>query len=353
MLVVQKIKNSIVDRMIEQKCTSNEIDFLCYISMYQGITGRVTGVHYKDVCDATGMSIQGYYDTKASLEDKGFIICDKRDYSDCDITIIGNSYTGEKYNREGYINTNHNIFFCKEFRNLKAGAKLLAMKLMIITFSGKGYFEIGVKTFFDKQTGYQKRFGVSRRVMRSYLMSLKPLFSLGVKDGKYYIEPKRIIYRKAGAKEEAERYREKGVEVVLRRSRLKDPGQGRSDLYNLFKQYDAKAEEGKKCLISLLDRAVKKSLIILNKGKAWIKYKIINIKLIHKLLRDEWGEEANKEEKTVTETNYNYELPPTHSRAPGNPDQHRYKNKFNNFEQRHYDFQELERMLLLHDVPIS
>lgn len=141
---MQKIKNSIVDRMIEQKCTSNEIDFLCYISMYQDITGRVTGVHYKDVCNATGMSIQGYYDTKASLEDKGFIICDKLDYSDCDITIIGNSYTGEKYNREGYINTNHNIFFCKEFRNLKAGAKLLAMKLMIITFSGKGYFEIGL-----------------------------------------------------------------------------------------------------------------------------------------------------------------------------------------------------------------
>ena len=353
MLVVQKIKNSIVDRMIEQKCTSNEIDFLCYISMYQDITGRVTGVHYKDVCDATGMSIQGYYDTKASLEDKGFIVCEKCDYSDCDITIVGNAYTGERYNREGYINTNHNIFFCEEFRNLKAGAKLLAMKFMIITFSGKGYFEIGVKTFFDKQTGYQKRFGVSRRVMRSYLMSLKPLFSLGVKDGKYYIEPKRIIYRKAGAKEEAERYREKGVEVVLRRSRIKDPGQGRSDLYKLFKQYDAKAEEGKKCLISLLDRVVKKSLIILNKGKAWIKYKIINIKLIHKLLRDEWGEEANKEEKTVTETNYNYELPPTHSRAPGNPDQHRYKNKFNNFEQRHYDFEELERMLLLHDVPIS
>ena len=71
---MQKIKNSIVDRMIEQKCTSNEIDFLCYISMYQDITGRVTGVHYKDVCDATGMSIQGYYDTKASLEDKVMII---------------------------------------------------------------------------------------------------------------------------------------------------------------------------------------------------------------------------------------------------------------------------------------
>ena len=55
---MQKIKNSIVDRMIAQKCTANEIDFLLYVSAYQDITGRVTGVHYKDVCDATHMSIQ-------------------------------------------------------------------------------------------------------------------------------------------------------------------------------------------------------------------------------------------------------------------------------------------------------
>ena len=88
---MQKIKNSIVDRMIAQKCTANEIDFLLYVSAYHDITGRVTGVHYKDVCDATHMSIQGFYDVKASLEEKGFIVCEKCDYSDCDITIVGNS----------------------------------------------------------------------------------------------------------------------------------------------------------------------------------------------------------------------------------------------------------------------
>lgn len=133
---MQKIKNSIVDRMIAQKCTANEIDFLLYVSAYQDITGRVTGVHYKDVCDATHMSIQGFYDVKASLEEKGFIVCEKCDYSDCDITIVGNSYDGEKYNREGYINTGYNIFSQNEFYQLKAGAKLLALKLLIISFSG-------------------------------------------------------------------------------------------------------------------------------------------------------------------------------------------------------------------------
>lgn len=367
---MQKIKNSIVDRMIEQKCTANEITFLLYISMFQDLTGRVTGVHYKDVCDATNMSIQGYYDVKESLESKGFVKCEKNDYSDCDITIVGNAYNGEEYNRAGYINTNHNIFFCKEFQELKAGAKLLAMKLMIITFSGKGYFEIGVKKFYDKENGYQKRFDVSSRVMRSYLMSLKPLFSIGIKDGKYYIEPKKIIYRKAGTKEETERFREKAVEVVLRRSRIKDPGAGEQEIYSLFKQYDAKAEVEKKQLVSLIDRAVKKSLEILNKGKSWIKYKIINIKLIHKLLCEEWSKNDKQQDakESLSEDpsendNERVEKDPvieelmyraTHPKAAqrmGDAGEKKYKknNKFNNFNQREYDMEALEKLLLLTD----
>lgn len=273
--------------MIEQKCTANEIDFLLYISRFQDSTGRVAGVYYRDVCDAIGVSIQGYYDIRDSLARKGFIEYFKCDYSDCDIVIKGNAYTGEDYNRAGYINTNHNIFFCQEFKELKAGAKVLAMKLMMITFAGKGYFEIGVKKFYDKETGYQKRFGVSRRVMRSYLMSLKPLFSIGIKDGKYYIEPKKIIYRAKGSKEEAERYREKGTQVVLRRNRIKEPGEGEQAIRDLFKQYEKTADEEKRNLVQLISQAVSKSLEIINAGKSWLQYKFINIKLVHKLLRME------------------------------------------------------------------
>jgi len=243
--------------MIAQKCTANEINFLLYVSAYQDITGRVTGVHYKDVCDATGMSIQGFYDVKASLEEKGFIVCEKCDYSDCDITIVGNAYDGEKYNRSGYINTSHNIFSKNEFYQLKAGAKLLALKLLIISFSGKGFFEIGVKKFYDKENGYQTRFGVSKRVMRSYLMSLKPFFSIVIKDGKYYITPNKNVHKNATSGAEAERYREKAVEVVLRRNRIKEPGTGKEELYNLFKQYAAKAEAER-----LARRAVSKNLCI-------------------------------------------------------------------------------------------
>ena len=60
--IVQKIKNSIITDMIAAHLTSNEIDFLLYISRFQNELGQVIGVHYKDVCEKMGMSYQGFYD---------------------------------------------------------------------------------------------------------------------------------------------------------------------------------------------------------------------------------------------------------------------------------------------------
>ncbi len=97
-------------------------------------------MHYKDVCDATHMSIQGFYDVKASLEEKGFIVCEKCDYSDCDITIVGNSYDGEKYNREGYINTGYNIFFHKMSLSIKGRREASGVKTSYHLFFRKGFF---------------------------------------------------------------------------------------------------------------------------------------------------------------------------------------------------------------------
>ena len=39
---MQKLKNSVLDRMIEEKLTSKEIDFLIYVSRYQDDSGKVS-----------------------------------------------------------------------------------------------------------------------------------------------------------------------------------------------------------------------------------------------------------------------------------------------------------------------
>ena len=56
-----KLKNTYIDRMISNKLTSNEIDFILHIAMYQDETGRVISVYYKDICAAISVSNQGFY----------------------------------------------------------------------------------------------------------------------------------------------------------------------------------------------------------------------------------------------------------------------------------------------------
>ena len=300
---MQKLKNSNIARMIAARLTTKEIDFLIYVSRFQDESGKVYGVHYKELCDAVHMSHQEFYNAKESLADKGFIRCEKSHRTDHDITIIDN-YDAD-CRRDGYVNTNHNIFYQEDFFRMKAGTKLLAMEMMKITYAGKGYYEIGVKYFYEK---YDHLFGVSKRVMRSYLMELKKFFSVGIKDKKYYIEPRKRIYRKVQEQTEADRMREHLADAVLRRNRIEGADKKeKEDFKELFSQY-GKTKEQMGSLFFLLQRATEISLQIINENEKRIKRRILRAPLIHKIFLDEREKQGNR---------------------------------------RKYDYEELERMLLM------
>ena len=321
---MQKLKNSMIGKMIAAGLTSKEIDFLIYVSRFQDSTGKSYGIHYRELCKAMHMSYQEFYNAKVSLEEKGFIRCEKTHRTDHDITLIGNLEADCL--RDGYVNTNHNIFYQASFYRMKAGAKLLALEMMKITYAGKGYFEIGVKKFYEK---YTTLFGVTRRVMRRYLMELKVFFSVGIKDRKYYITPKKAVYRKLGAKSESERLREHCTEAILRRNRIKEGDEKKKrDVRDLFQQYAPEAAEKGKNLLLLMERAVERSLIALNQGEKRIRTRVLNAPLIHKLLKEE--------------------LNGTSSEAipQGNDTGHRSCQTVDSSGRRQYDYKELERMLL-------
>lgn len=287
---MQKLKNSIVDKMIAAHLTSNEIDFLIYVSRFQNDNGCVSGIHYKEVCEAMNISYQGFYDVKSSLEEKGFIKSEKSNRIDHDITILNNSFRGEEDVKEGYINTNHNIFYMDEFFALKAGAKLLAMHMMKVTFAAKASFQIGVDKFYDEKTGYPQRFGVSKRVMRTYLMQIKEFFSIGIKDKKYFITPKKIVYRKPGQATEQDNYAEHNVEVICRRNRIKDVGgKEKRDVCILLRQYKKDALAVKKDVVDVLKKAIELSIEALNINEPRIKNRHLKPKLVHKLMKQELG----------------------------------------------------------------
>lgn len=287
---MQKLKNSVVDKMIAAHLTSNEIDFLIYVSRFQNDNGCVSGIHYKEVCEAMNISYQGFYDVKNSLEEKGFIRSEKSNRIDHDITILNNEFRCDADVNEGYVNTNHNIFYMEEFFSLKAGAKLLAMHMMKVTSAAKGSFQIGVEKFYDEENGYPKRFGVSKRVMRMYLMQIKEFFAIGIKDKKYFITPKKVIYRKPGQATEEDHYKEHNIEVICRRNRIKEAGEKeKKELCILLRQYKKAAVEEQRDVLEVLKIAVERSIEILNINEKRIIKRVLKHKLIHKLMRQELG----------------------------------------------------------------
>lgn len=349
---MQKLNNDNIDKMIKERLPKCEVSFMLYLSSYQDAYGKVYGVYYKDVCAVTGMSFQEFYNAKKSLEQKGLIRCEKSSRIDHDITILNNTFLTREDEKRGYLNTNHNIFRLKEFYQMKAGAMLLGMKLMELTFKNRACFIIGAKTFYEK---YGRMFQVTRRVLRHYLKQLKQFFSIGMKDGKYYIEAKKIIYKKPDGKTEAERLREQRTEAVLRRNRIRHTGEKEiREIHTFFQQYGKAAEEKGKNLFLLMDKAVGDSIEkVYAEGRKKQEHSL-RLPLVHKLLREAlFGEKetpgelpGQKERGSMgTPGKLLWQKARGSMGMPGKTG----KNRFMNFEQRTYDYDELERMLLSSD----
>ena len=74
---LQKLKNSVLDKLLQSHLTKAELDFLIELSHYQDNLGKVHGVYYRSMCKVTGMSYQTFYVTMLSLADKGVICYEK------------------------------------------------------------------------------------------------------------------------------------------------------------------------------------------------------------------------------------------------------------------------------------
>ena len=283
---MQKLKNSILARMIEKKLTSKEIDFLLYISRFQDNNGRVDGVYYKEICQRMHMSNQGFYDVKRSLTEKGLISTEKSSRIDHDITILDNAFLSQEDIEKGYVNTNHHIFYQERFYKLKAGAKLLAMEFMKRSYAGKGKCRIGVRLFYEK---FMELFGVGRRAMRGYLTALKPFFSIGRKNGIYYIRPKVEVYHQSGQPSENDNYAAHKVEVFCRRSGIREAGEKEvKDTGILIRQYRKAALAAGKDVIQVVGRAIERcaETVLTASGRGIRKLKP---KLVHMYVKEELG----------------------------------------------------------------
>ncbi len=275
---MQKLKNTFVDKMLVANLTKAEVDFLLEISHYQDDSGKVYGVYYKDICEATEMSHETFYVTMKSLAEKGLIRLVKAYYSDWDIVINDNDFTYPEAYNEGYISTGHDIFYNKKFRKLKAKEKLLAMQFIKIAGAGKRY-HIGVDVLYDK---YTKLFNVTKRTLQVYLGKLKQFFSVGIKNKMYWITPLVAVF-KNNAPKDLQSMAEHLGHVACRRNRISYTGTEFKNTTDLVKQYATAAKER---IADVFLSAVKNSIEKMNEQTPnrykWNRQ--LNPKFVHKLI---------------------------------------------------------------------
>jgi len=67
---MQKIKYGVLDKLLRADLSRAEMDFILHISHYQDDTGCVSGIYYRDICEALQISYQTFYDVLRSLQAK-------------------------------------------------------------------------------------------------------------------------------------------------------------------------------------------------------------------------------------------------------------------------------------------
>lgn len=284
---MQKLKYDIIKKLMESEVTSTEINLLLYMSHYQSDRGSVTGVYYKSVSDELNISYQAFYDALYGLEKKGFIMIRKGSYYDWDVLILNHDCQGYDFEKNSdkisYLRTGRDIFYSQQFYRLKAKEKLLAMYILVLSEAGKGYYQIGTKEFYNK---FQKLFQVTKRALQNYLQKLKGFFSIGIKDKKYWMRPKKSLKEKKRTPTNKKIFAEGITAAIVRRTRAvftdEDYRETEKIASQYFPEFQYTVQKG-------FMRAVERSIELRNESIA-NKYKwsrALYPSFIHRLLREE------------------------------------------------------------------
>lgn len=248
-----KIKYSLLERL--PGLTTCEMDLFVYAARRQDETGKVTGLYYGEVCKGMGMCKQSFYNALHALEEKEVIRIERHTSMDYDIKILDNDFSYRSALQEGYINLNRKVLHSKGFKKLKAREKWLFFEFMKITHSSQGSYQIGVKKLYTK---YQDLLRVTRKVVTGYLHSLKQYFSIGIKNGKYFITYRKSVFTEKYEISERKQYVSGRVKAIFRRNGIKswsDPDIKECTI--MIDQYISYAALAGLDIWELFDRAVK------------------------------------------------------------------------------------------------
>lgn len=274
-----RIKYSLINKLNTLKST--EFTLFLYLAKYQQLNGLVQGVHNQMVCQETGMCKQSFYNALRGLEKKNIISVTKASDIDYNVLIIGNDFTAEEaFDKgcEGYINLHRAIFHKKQFKQLGAKEKWLVLYFLHCTHENRGSYRIGTHKFYEKFCAILK---VTKRMVREYLHKLRSFFSIGIKNGLYYITYKRSVFEPMQDEGVEKQEHEHFIRAMIRRCKIKKADErGVRDVAQLIKQYRNIAKDLGYNIFGVLQQCISSSIEC-----ARPKDREINARYIHKLVR--------------------------------------------------------------------
>lgn len=225
-----KLKYKILPKL--NNLTACEMDLLVWIVQHCDEQSAVMyGAYYRDFCQEYNRCKQSFYNALYGLLEKEVVLYKKKSPIDYDIYVIDNEYPylGETiYQQEGYVDLANPVFRSEEFKKLKAKEKYLAFELRKRSFENGHSYKHGTEAFVDVWRAKDK-LGVCHRVLRGYLHTLSKIcgfFSVGIKDGFYYITSIASKFRKpkrgqAGHRYDADLFDTQQVRESLNRLNIK------------------------------------------------------------------------------------------------------------------------------------
>lgn len=270
-----KLKETIIDNL---NCLlAKEWALFIYLIRRQNQSdGRVEGVYYRDVMKETGMCKQSFYNALRGLESKQVISVTRGSDKDYNVQIRGNAFPTNASYSEGYVKLNRRVFRSRRFKALKAHEKYMLFEFLKCTHEGRGSWRIGVKRLYEKFT---KLLGVTERTIREYLHSLRKFFSIGIKDGKYYITYLHSVFQDGGEKAEDTWHYEHLVKKECWRNHVTYDETSLKETAFLVKQY-RQLGGGAKALIRIVMLCIQKSVEGVERRDRTLQYKYI-----HKLVK--------------------------------------------------------------------
>ncbi len=265
--------------------------------------GIVDGVHYRDVVQSTGRVKQSFYNALQELQEAGVIECEYHaDGSYFTVQILDNSFPAAADLKRGYINLQKEVFHSTDFKTLKAPEKYLVLYLYKRTHEKqqKQSFEIHRETLITNLT---ELFSVSERTVQSYLHSMRKFFSIGIKNGKYFITYKASRFKKKIEKPERLVRDEQYIRLVVHRLKIRAATSTEiSHTAELLQQYKQMAKDKKKDLKKVIFELISDIVMDKLQKNRNLPFKLLNHLLGARLAREE--DSADSLEKKLLESQH-------------------------------------------------